>query len=168
MSRQPNRNALSGRVKVKPDFVRHIAQAYERKTLPAAEPCLVVAIGSEEAYLSRSNPAARPPHRSKAMKTRTRQETVTFANPFTLGKLDEVLAAGDYVVETDEELIQGISFPAYRRTLTVIHLPEKAGNTTLTRAMTIDPSQLERARKRDQALAGSTVDAVPNRLDPGD
>ena len=99
------------------------------------------------------------------MKTRTRQQTVTFANPFTLGNLDEVLAAGDYVVETDEELIQGISFPAYRRTLTVIHLPEKAGNATLTRAMTVDPSQLERAQKRDQALAVSSVDAVPNRLD---
>ncbi len=100
------------------------------------------------------------------MTTRTSKKTVTFANPFTLGSLDEVLPPGDYVVETDEELIQGISFPAYRRTLTVIHLRGKSGNTALTRAMTIDPSQLELALKRDQATTVPTTAAVPNRLDP--
>lgn len=90
------------------------------------------------------------------MTTRTSRKTVTFYNAFTLGSLDEVHSAGDYVVETDEELIQGLSFPAYRRTLTVIHLREKSGNTALTRAMTIDPSQLERALERDQATAVQT------------
>ena len=92
------------------------------------------------------------------MTTRKSKKTVTFANPFTLGSLDEVLSAGDYVVETDEELILGVSFPAYRRTLTVIHLQAKSGNPTLTRALTIDPNDLEAAQKRDRAPAALPVD----------
>ncbi len=101
------------------------------------------------------------------MTTRTRKNTVSFRRPFFLGGLDELLPAGDYVVETDEELIQGISFPAYRRILTVIHLREGSGNPNLTRAMTVDPNQLELALKRDQVPAVSSVDAVPNRFDLG-
>jgi hypothetical protein len=61
------------------------------------------------------------------MTTRTSKKTVTFRRPFVLGGFDEVLPAGAYSVETDEELLEGISFPAYRRVLTVIHLQAKSG-----------------------------------------
>ena len=44
------------------------------------------------------------------MTTRTTKKTVTFAKPFTLSPLDEVLEPGDYDVETDEELLDGLSF----------------------------------------------------------
>ncbi|MDH3919038.1 MAG: hypothetical protein OEU25_12775, partial [Rhodospirillales bacterium] len=50
-------------------------------------------------------------------------------------------------------LLEGISFPAYRRTSTLIRLHAKSGNPGLTRAMTIDPSELDAALKRDQAPA---------------
>ncbi len=56
------------------------------------------------------------------MTIRTSKKTVTFRRPFVLGGFDEVLPAGAYSVETDEELLEGISFPAYRRILTLIQL----------------------------------------------
>jgi len=43
------------------------------------------------------------------------KKTVTFANSFKLGDFEEVLPPGIYEVETDEELLEGLSFQAYRR-----------------------------------------------------
>jgi hypothetical protein len=37
------------------------------------------------------------------------------------------LPAGDYRVVTDEELIEGVSFPVYRRVSTMIFIPEGTG-----------------------------------------
>lgn len=78
---------------------------------------------------------------------------MTFVKPFILGGFDEVLSAGTYDVETDEELLEGLSFRAYRRILTLIHLPEKPGNRGLSRTLTIDPRELDAALKRDEASA---------------
>ncbi len=75
-----------------------------------------------------------------------------------MGGFDEVLAAGAYIVETDEELLEGISFPAYRRILTLIHLPANPGHPGLTRTWTIDPDELDAALKRDQAPAEIPAD----------
>ena len=87
------------------------------------------------------------------MTIRTSKKTVTFKRPFILGGFDEVLPAGAYDVETDEELLEGISFPAYRRTLTLIHLHAKPRHPGLTQTLTIDPNELDAALARDQALA---------------
>jgi len=84
------------------------------------------------------------------MATRTTRETVTFMKPFILGDFDEVLAPGSYVVDTDEDLLQGLSFDAYVRVLTIIQLPDKSGNTLLSRALTIDPHELDAALMRDR------------------
>ena len=87
------------------------------------------------------------------MTIRTSEKTVTFTNPFVLGGFDEVLPAGVYSVETDEELLEGISFPAYRRILTVIHLHAEPNKPGLARTMTVDPNDLDAALQRDQAPA---------------
>jgi hypothetical protein len=94
---------------------------------------------------------------------RTTENTVTFNKPFTLAGIGEVLPAGAYRVETDEELLQGISFHAYRRVQTLIHLHSKSGNPRLTRTLTIDPKDLDAALKRDHAsvVAASTRPAAP-------
>jgi hypothetical protein len=91
------------------------------------------------------------------MTKRMCKKTVTFRKPFVLGGFDEVLPAGAYIVETDEELLDGTSFPAYRRILTLIRLPAKAGHPGLTRALTIDPSELDAALLRDQMPATPSV-----------
>ncbi len=92
------------------------------------------------------------------MATRTSNKTVTFKRSFVLGGLNEVLPAGAYSVETDEEPIDGISFVAYRRILTLIHLPAESGNPGLSRTLTIDPNELEEALRRDQMLEELPVD----------
>ena len=89
------------------------------------------------------------------MRTRTSERTVTFKAPFVLPDLDEALPAGDYKVETEEELIEGISYAAYRRTSTVLRLQAKSGPSHLTRALTVDPDQLDAALNRDLAIAES-------------
>jgi hypothetical protein len=85
------------------------------------------------------------------MTVRTIKKTVAFRRPFVLGGFDEVLPAGAYSVETDEELLEGISFPAYRRILTVMHLHAKPGHPGLTQTLTIDPNELDAALERDRA-----------------
>ena len=55
--------------------------------------------------------------------TRSRRETVTFKHPFRIKGIDRQLQAGAYEVVTDEELIEGLSFPAFRRVATMIMVP---------------------------------------------
>ena len=86
------------------------------------------------------------------MATRTSKSTVTFRKPFVLEGFEEMLPAGVYSIETDEELLEGISFPAYRRVLTLIHLPATPSHPGVTRTLTIDHKELDQALQRDQAL----------------
>ena len=61
------------------------------------------------------------------MTLRTHRETLTFAHPFTLSGVEDVQAPGSYTVQTDEELLEGLSFLAYRRVATVIFVPLRHG-----------------------------------------
>ena len=79
-----------------------------------------------------------------------------------MGESDEVLPAGAYCVETDEELLEDISFPGYRRILTLIHLNATSDHPGVTRTVTIDGNELDAALKRDQAPP-----AVPTDTDIG-
>ena len=79
------------------------------------------------------------------MTLRTRRETVTFAQPFTLPEVEGAQPAGAYTVETDEEAIEGLSFLAYRRVATVIFLPVPHSGAGSFQAVPIDPRLLEAA-----------------------
>lgn len=92
----------------------------------------------------------------------TTKKSVTFTHPFQLGDFDEILPPGSYDVETDQELIEGLSFQAYRRVLTVIYLPARSGDPSLTRALTIDPEDLDAAIRLDQDAAGPPAWSKPN------
>ena len=85
------------------------------------------------------------------MTTRTNTQTMTFARPFLLKGVDRMLPAGDYKVTTDEELIQELSFPAYRRVATVIFVPAESGQASSVEMVTIDPRDLQEAQDRDAA-----------------
>jgi hypothetical protein len=64
-----------------------------------------------------------------------------------------MLAAGDYRVVTDEELIQELSFPSYRRVATMIFVPAESGHASSVEMVTIDPRDLQEAQDRDAALS---------------
>lgn len=83
------------------------------------------------------------------MTIRTTRQSVTFLRPFTLPATDGVQPAGSYIVETDEELIEGLSFSAYHRTSTRIHLPANSARPGITETVTVDPAELEAALKED-------------------
>jgi hypothetical protein len=80
---------------------------------------------------------------------RTRDKIWTFSQPFMLKGVDRMLSPGDYRVSTDEELIEGLSFPAYRRVATMIFVPGLNGRSL--EMVTIDPSELQAALERDAA-----------------
>lgn len=82
---------------------------------------------------------------------RTTKTTVTFRHPFKLGNADELHPAGSYSIETDEELLQDVSFPAYRRMATLMQKINEQNPTRIMPIMTIDPLQLEVAIMRDKA-----------------
>jgi hypothetical protein len=84
------------------------------------------------------------------MTIRTTRKTVTFRRPFLLGGVDEAQPSGTYSVDTDEELIDGLSFLAYRRVGTLFHLPSTSSRVGVTKLVTVNPSELEAALKRDK------------------
>jgi hypothetical protein len=89
--------------------------------------------------------------------TRTSRRTVTFARPFALRGTDGVHPAGTYAVETAEERLEGLSFPAYRRVATTIFLPSRPGGTVSGQLATVDPLELEAAQARDAGDGRSDV-----------
>ena len=108
------------------------------------------------------------------MTTRTTKAAVTFTRPFSLSGFDGEQPAGPYSVETDEELLDGVSFPAYRRTETRMHREDaSSGLYGALQIAVIDPKQLQAALAVDAAHTPA-YDAfvawralyVPNTLDP--
>lgn len=87
------------------------------------------------------------------MTIRTSKRTVTFGHPFTLKGVDEVLPAGVYTVETEEAPLETMSFLAWRRVSTLLHLHANPGSAVVARVLTIDPTELDATLKRDRARA---------------
>ncbi|MCX2725754.1 hypothetical protein [Roseibium salinum] len=81
------------------------------------------------------------------MNTRSSRSMVTFFNPFTLSGDPDVLPAGTYEVVVEEELLQGLSFLAYRKTATYLIVASKGR----TERRKISWNDLEAVLSQDQA-----------------
>lgn len=79
------------------------------------------------------------------MTTRTTCRTMTFFRPFKLSGMESEQPAGRYAVETDEELLEDLSFPAYRRTATYLTLPRRAHGVSSVEMIRVDPTELDAA-----------------------
>jgi hypothetical protein len=90
--------------------------------------------------------------RSQAMTTRTTSKIATFARPFTLKGVDRILPPGEYRVVTDEELIEELSFPVYRRMATMIFVLADSHRASSVEMVTIDPLDLKEAQDRDAEI----------------
>jgi hypothetical protein len=84
-----------------------------------------------------------------SMITRTRRKTVVFTQPFLLKGVDRVLPPGNYEVVTDEELVEGLSFPVYRRVATAMMVPSLQASSV--EMIAIDPHDLKAAQDHDIA-----------------
>ncbi len=87
------------------------------------------------------------------MNMRSTRSTVTFSNPFTLPGYPGDLPAGDYEVLVEEELLQGLSFEAYRRTATYLTVRGKGSHAGRTELRAISESDLKEALSRDAATS---------------
>jgi hypothetical protein len=97
------------------------------------------------------------------MLKRTHRKTVTFHSPFSLEGIGRLLPAGNYEVVTDEELIEGLSFPVYRRVATTMLVPAEsfAGSVEM---LTVDPPNLAAAVDRDAAANSKEPGCVPAKV----
>ena len=79
------------------------------------------------------------------MTMRTTSRTIAFRRPFLLRGFEFEQPAGAYIVDTEEELMESLSFPVWKRVATSIWLRDN-GTTEYLR---IDPADLDAACARD-------------------
>jgi len=91
------------------------------------------------------------------MPIRTIRTSVTFTRPFLLAGYEKELPAGTYGLETDEELLEGASFIAYRRTLAFLELNSQPGSRVMAEVLTVDPGELDAALERDRAAEAASI-----------
>ncbi len=88
---------------------------------------------------------------------RSSRSTVTFANAFGLLGHAGVLPAGDYEVLVEEELLQGLSFEAYRRTATYLLVEGKGADAGRSEMRATTENDLKAALRRDQAMTNQNT-----------
>lgn len=76
------------------------------------------------------------------MSKRTTQTTVHFSDPFLLHGFDAQQPAGDYRIEREEEVIEGLSWLAWHCVATFIHLPAISADGMTRQMVQIDPADL--------------------------
>lgn len=98
--------------------------------------------------------------RRSSMTVRTQKKTVTFKKPFLLKYIGRTMPAGEYVILTEEELLEGLSFYAYRKLQTYIYQQLGSDQNELSELYVVDPDELEEAIQRDGAtpVGGAAVD----------
>ncbi len=80
---------------------------------------------------------------------RTTESVVTFHHPFTLPSVGATQPAGTYRLVVDEAEIDGLSFNAYRRIATMLHLPAIGVDAAKQQVFVVEPRELEAAMTAD-------------------
>lgn len=93
------------------------------------------------------------------MTMRSTNSTVTFLAPFALSWYPDELPAGAYEVVVEEELLQGISFEAWRRTATYLMVRGSGRHAGRTEMRAISDSDLKEALSRDAAASPTKNDS---------
>ena len=84
------------------------------------------------------------------MTIRTTRTTVSFSSPFTLQNLQGVQPAGEYVILSDDELVEGLSRVAYRRLVTLFQTPAICGSQVPIQSFSISQTELDAALMKDR------------------
>jgi hypothetical protein len=78
---------------------------------------------------------------------RLTSKTVSFQRPFVLDGFEQPQPAGSYIVDTEEELMDALLTPIWKRSSTATRLRRHGAEEHVA----IDPEQLEQALIRDAA-----------------
>lgn len=91
------------------------------------------------------------------MSTRSTESTVHFNQPFRLSQFDRAQPAGTYLLITEEERLDGLSFEAFQRMRTLLYLPANAVPGRTREVVEVDPVELAAALVVDalQGLGGT-------------
>jgi len=81
---------------------------------------------------------------------RTTRTIVSFANPFVLQGLEGAQPAGEYVVLTDDQRIEGLSRIAYRRVAMQLQTPARFASQSRTQSYAISQTELDAALMKDR------------------
>jgi hypothetical protein len=90
------------------------------------------------------------------MTIRTRKETVVFTRPFYIKGVDRTLPEGTYEIIGEDELIEGLSFPCYRRVGTFIMAPGAPPSQSSKELIEISPLDLADAQRIDGTACAGT------------
>lgn len=71
---------------------------------------------------------------------------MTFDAPFSIKSAGRMIPAGTYEVVTDDEMIEGLSFPVYRRVATFILVPGEGNHASAVEMLPVVPGEIEAAR----------------------
>ncbi|MEW9920968.1 hypothetical protein AB2B41_15240 [Marimonas sp. MJW-29] len=93
------------------------------------------------------------------MLTRSTRSMVTFSNDFTIGDSTRALPAGTYEILIEEELMQSLSFEAYRRTATYLMIRGRGRNAGQTSMQMTTQDEVDHAIASDRALSETTNDS---------
>ena len=93
---------------------------------------------------------------------RSTESTVRFSHPFRLSPLDHAQPAGQYRLVTEEELLEGLSFAAFQRVRTLLHLPADPLPGRPREVVDVDPGELAAAVVADALQSLATPPAGPS------
>ncbi|MFN0194021.1 MAG: hypothetical protein ACKVP5_18950 [Aestuariivirga sp.] len=85
---------------------------------------------------------------------RTKRQTVTFTQTFTLPGLDGQQPPGSYLVVIEEEQIPALLFEGWRRVFTQFRTPSLEKDTGFEQYSAINPAELESALTADKQKIG--------------
>lgn len=94
------------------------------------------------------------------MNTRSSTSTVEFAHPFVLPGSRDEFPPGRYEVQVEEELIEGLSFPAFRETAAYLVIYGKRPGSGPKEMRSVSSAALKEALKRDADLTAGVEDAA--------
>lgn len=83
------------------------------------------------------------------MPERSTETTITFNNAFHVKGLEGPQPAGTYLVVTEEILLDGVSFPVWQRTATLLHVPAITAPAVMRQVFAIDSEDLLAALAAD-------------------
>jgi hypothetical protein len=88
------------------------------------------------------------------MTSRSADSVVTFKHPFAIGAHGPNLPAGAYRLTVEEELIEGLSFAAFRQTSTTLEVPAIGVASAIRQYLNITRDDLDAALHKDSGRAG--------------
>ncbi len=87
--------------------------------------------------------------------------TVIFTKPFLIEGFNSRQPAGEYRVDIDEEMIEGLSFLAYRRVAALMHLPRISAPQNSTQVVSMMPAEFDAMIAQDARTSESLAASAP-------